>query len=121
MKDRETRLGRFKGFRLAGTTRAQGPAVTYVRMDFERASVYNRYLWGPEGTLLDTEAGPIGPETMLLPLSATEFVPFQPLSAATLRITFEPGVPGRTPEMVLHQAQKAVRAQRIKATPPGGG
>ena len=48
MRDREERLGPFRGFALVDASPyGEGRVETAVRVDFERGSVYNRFLWGP--------------------------------------------------------------------------
>lgn len=74
MKDREARLGTFKGSSLVGTMPGDGDtARTFVRLDFERASVYNVYTWGPR-RLLGIRGMPRLPALRVFPTSDRGFV-----------------------------------------------
>jgi hypothetical protein len=48
-----------------------------VRVDFERGSVYNRFLWGPRDDLVGRQAGPEPPGARYLPVSERELVAFR--------------------------------------------
>jgi hypothetical protein len=76
MRDRESRLGTFKGSATLGTLPRDGDTMqTIVRLDFEKASVYNVYVWGPR-RLLGIQATPQFPGLRLVPVSDSEFVAF---------------------------------------------
>lgn len=55
----------------------EGRVETAVRVDFERGSVYNRFLWGPRGGLVGLQAGTEPPGARYVPLSEREFVAFR--------------------------------------------
>ena len=48
-----------------------------MRVDFERGSVYNRFLWGPRDGLVGLQAGPEPPGARYVPVSEREFVAFR--------------------------------------------
>ena len=74
MRDRESRLGKFKGSSVVGTTPGEADtARTIVRLDFEKASVYNVYTWGPR-RLLGVRGMPQLPPLRFFPTSDSEFV-----------------------------------------------
>ena len=74
MQDRERRLGRFRASAVLATVPAEGDTVrSIVRLDFEKASVYNLYTWGPR-RLLGIRGTPQLPSIRLLPTSDREFV-----------------------------------------------
>lgn len=76
MRDRESRLGTFNGSAALGTLPREGDTVqTIVRLDFEKASVYNVYVWGPK-RLLGIRATPQFPGLRFVPVSDNEFVAF---------------------------------------------
>jgi hypothetical protein len=78
MLDREERLGPFRGFALVDASPyGEGRVETAVRVDFERGSVYNRFLWGPGDALVGLQAGPEPPGARYLPGSEREFVAFR--------------------------------------------
>ena len=78
MRDREARLGPYRGFAVVGSSPyGEGRVETVVRVDFERRSVYNRFLWGPRGTLVGLQAGPEPPGARYVPVSEREFVAFR--------------------------------------------
>ena len=58
-RDREARLGPYRGFAVVGSSPYGGGRVeTTVRVDFEKGSVFNRFLWGPRDGLVGLQAGP---------------------------------------------------------------
>jgi CubicO group peptidase (beta-lactamase class C family) len=78
MQDREARLGPYRGYTVVGSLpRAEGRVETSVRVDFERGSVYNRFVWGPRDGLQGIQAGPEPPSTRYVPVSETAFVAFR--------------------------------------------
>ena len=59
MRDREARLGAYRGFALVfSAPYDEGRVETAVRVDFERGSVYNRFLWGPGDSLVGRRPAP---------------------------------------------------------------
>jgi CubicO group peptidase (beta-lactamase class C family) len=78
MRDREQRLGPYRGYALVGSAPFGGGRVeTIVRVDFERRSVYNRFLWDAQDALIGRRAGPEPPGARYVPLSEREFVAFR--------------------------------------------
>lgn len=78
MRDREERLGPFRGFALVDASPyGEGRVETAVRVDFERGSVYNRFLWGPGEGLVGLQAGPEPPGARYVPVSERELVAFR--------------------------------------------
>jgi CubicO group peptidase (beta-lactamase class C family) len=78
MRDREERLGPFRGFALVDVSPYGEERVeTVVRADFERGSVYNRFLWGPSDGLVGLQAGPEPPGARYVPVSERELVAFR--------------------------------------------
>ena len=55
----------------------EGRVETAVRVDFERGSVYNRFLWGPGDGLVGLQAGPEPPGARYVPVSERELVAFR--------------------------------------------
>lgn len=78
MRDREERLGPFRGFALVDASPyGEGRVETTVRVDFERGPVYNRFLWGPRDDLVGLQAGPEPPGARYVPVSERELVAFR--------------------------------------------
>jgi CubicO group peptidase (beta-lactamase class C family) len=113
MRDREARLGPYRGHAVVGSLpRGEGRVETAVRVDFERGSVYNRFVWGPREGLLGIQAGPEPPGARYVPVSDTAFVSFRLGDAGPQRrLSFEgegdaavlvlpgPGGPERLPRV----------------------
>ncbi len=78
MRDRVERLGPYRGYAVVGSSPyAEGRVETAVRVDFERGSVYNRFLWGPRDGLVGLQAGPEPPGARYVPVSERDFVAFR--------------------------------------------
>jgi hypothetical protein len=78
MHDREERLGPYRGYAVVGSTPYGEERVeTAVRVDFEKGSVYNRFLWGPKDGLVRLQAGPEPPGARYVPVSERDFVAFR--------------------------------------------
>jgi CubicO group peptidase (beta-lactamase class C family) len=76
MRDREGRLGKFKGSTVVGAfPRDEESVRVFVRLDFEQRSVYNVYLWGPR-RILGLRGMPGPPPLRYLPTSEREFALF---------------------------------------------
>jgi CubicO group peptidase (beta-lactamase class C family) len=76
MQDRERRLGRFRRAAVLGSVPGEDDTVrTFVRLEFEKGSVYNIYTWGPR-RLLGIRGIPRLPAIRLLPISSHEFMSF---------------------------------------------
>ncbi len=76
MRDRENRLGAFKGSAVVGSIPRDADTVrTFVRLDFEKGSVYNVYLWGPQ-RILGLRGTSQPPVLRYLPVSEREFASF---------------------------------------------
>jgi CubicO group peptidase (beta-lactamase class C family) len=78
MRDRVARLGPYRGCAVVGSVPyGEGRVETAVRVDFEKGSVYNRFLWGPRDGLVGLQAGPEPPGARYVPVSEREFVAFR--------------------------------------------
>jgi CubicO group peptidase (beta-lactamase class C family) len=113
MRDREARLGPYRGYAVVGSLpRGEGRVETVVRVDFERGPVYNRFVWGPRDGLQGIQAGPNPPGARYVPVSDTAFVSFRlGDSGPQRRLSFEgegessvlvlpgPGGPQRLPRL----------------------
>jgi hypothetical protein len=76
MRDRESRLGRFRTSAVVGAMpRDRDTIRVFVRLDFEKGSVYNVYLWGPR-SILGLRGTPTLPALRYLPASDREFAAF---------------------------------------------
>jgi CubicO group peptidase (beta-lactamase class C family) len=76
MRDREGRLGKYKGSAVVGAMpRDEDTVRVFVRLDFEKASVYNVYLWGPQ-RILGLRGTPQLPALRYLPTAENEFAAF---------------------------------------------
>jgi len=76
MRDREGRLGKYKGSAVVGAMpRDEDTVRVFVRLDFEKASVYNVYLWGPQ-RILGFRGTPQLPALRYLPTAEGEFAAF---------------------------------------------
>jgi hypothetical protein len=94
-----------------GTTPTpDGDWITHVRMVFERGAVYNRYIWGPRGRLQGIDAGPLGPETSLVALSAERWVSLLPDGGTGVQVQLSPG------QLVVTNGRQRVTATRVAGT-----
>ena len=76
MRDRESRLGKYKGSAAVGAIPRDADTVrVFVRLDFEKRSVYNVYLWGPQ-RILGLRGTPAPPAFRYLPTAEREFAAF---------------------------------------------
>ncbi len=76
MRDRESRFGKFKGSAAVGAIPRDAETVrAFVRLDFEKRSVYNVYLWGPQ-RILGLRGTPELPPLRYLPTSDRDFASF---------------------------------------------
>jgi hypothetical protein len=76
MRDREARLGKFLGSAVLGVMpRDEDTAQAFVRLDFEKGSVYNVYVWGPR-RILGIRGMPELPALRYLATADREFVAF---------------------------------------------
>jgi len=108
MADRVDRLGQFQRYVVVGTTPTpQGNWITHVRMVFERGAVYNRYIWGPRGRLQGIDAGPAGPETSLVALSADHWVSLLSDGGTGVEVEFTPTA------MSITSGKQRVTATRV--------
>jgi hypothetical protein len=114
MRDREARLGPYRGFAVVGSSAWGGGRVeTVVRVDFERGSVYNRFLWGPRDGLVGLQAGPEPPGARYVPVSEREFATFRlgGDGEPSRRLTFEGD--GDTAVLVVPGPDGPVRLSRV--------
>ena len=76
MRDRESRLGKYKGSAAVGAIPRDADTVrVFVRLDFDKRSVYNVYLWGPT-RILGLRGTPVLPAFRYLPTGEREFAAF---------------------------------------------
>jgi CubicO group peptidase (beta-lactamase class C family) len=113
MREREARLGPYRGYAVVGSLpRGEGRVETIVRVDFERGSVYNRYLWGPRDGLQGIQASPSAPGTRYVPVSETAFVAFRlGESGPQRRLSFDGE--GASSALVLPAAGSPQRLVRV--------
>jgi hypothetical protein len=111
MRDREARLGKFLRSSPLGTMRRDGETVrTIVRLEFERGTVYNVYLWGPR-RILGLRGAPDLPAVRFLPVSEREFAAFTLDAEGTeRRVTF--GVEAGEPTLTLSAPGGTTTARR---------
>lgn len=74
-RDWRAQYGAFKGFEVLGTFRMRPMAATFVRVDFERGSIFVRFGW-EMGQLVGLRFPTEPPSVVLHPTSATEFTTF---------------------------------------------
>jgi hypothetical protein len=85
MRDREARLGKFKGSAVVGALPRDADTVrVFVRLDFETRSVFNVYLWGGQ-RILGLRGTPVLPPQSYLPTSDSEFAVFSLDGEGTVR------------------------------------
>jgi CubicO group peptidase (beta-lactamase class C family) len=114
MRDREERLGPFRGYAVVGSIPyGEGRVETAVRVDFERGSVYNRFLWGAHDGLVGLQAGPEPPGARYVPVSERELVAFRlgGVGGPERRVSFE--TDGRTAVLVVAGPDGPVRLPRV--------
>jgi CubicO group peptidase (beta-lactamase class C family) len=76
MRDRVSRFGAFKGSAAVGAIpRDEETTRVFVRLDFEKGSVYNVYLWGPR-RILALRGTPALPALRYLATGGREFASF---------------------------------------------
>jgi CubicO group peptidase (beta-lactamase class C family) len=111
MRDREARLGKFLRSSPLGSMRRDGETVrTIVRLEFERGTVYNVYLWGPR-RILGLRGAPDLPAVRFLPVSEHEFAAFTLDAEGTeRRVTF--GVEAGEPTLTLSAPGGTTTARR---------
>ena len=113
MRDREARLGPYRGCAVVGSLpRGEGRVETAVRVDFERGSVYNRFIWGARDGLLGIQAGPEPVGMRYVPVSETAFVSFRlGDTGPQRRLSFEGS--GETSILVLPGPSRPQRLPRV--------
>ncbi len=95
MQDRQSRLGAYRGFAVLGTEPGHdGSAVTSLRVDFEKASVFNRYIW-EGGILRGIQNQPSLPPHRFVPISASEIVCWSLTEARAQKAAFGADRDGR--------------------------
>jgi CubicO group peptidase (beta-lactamase class C family) len=90
MRDREGRLGRFVTSSVLATVPRAGDTVqTIVRLEFEKAAVFNIYIWGPR-RLLGILGMPQLPALRYLPVSDRRFAAYSlEMGGAEQTLSFE--------------------------------
>ena len=113
MRDREGRLGRFVKSSVLATVPREGDTVqTIVRLEFEKASVFNIYVWGPR-RLLGIRGTPQLPALRYLPVSNRAFVAYSlEMGGAEQTLSFE--TTGGETTLVLPTAARPVTARKRK-------
>jgi len=113
MTDREGRLGKFQRSSVLATVPRGGEMVqTIVQVDFEKGSVYNIYIWGPQ-RLAGMLAMPQLPALQFVPTSETVFTAYsEDIGGAEMKMSFET-VDGVT-VLVLPTPSGRVMAKRSK-------
>jgi CubicO group peptidase (beta-lactamase class C family) len=113
LRDREGRLGKYKGSAVVGSMPRDADTVrTFVRLDFEKGSVYNVYLWGPK-RILGLRGTPQSPAFRYLPTSERSFAAFTLDGGGTeRRLSFTER--GGETRLVLGPADAPVEAVRVK-------
>jgi CubicO group peptidase (beta-lactamase class C family) len=110
MEARRARLGAYKGHEVLGTfARPNGLAVSEVRVDFERGSVYNRYMWR-NGRLSDLQGTPRLRPLRLVPTAPREWIAFDVATGTGARISITPTSPAA---IELQTPAGKVRAIRV--------
>jgi hypothetical protein len=110
-KNWESKYGTFKGFTIIGTTpEPMDDAAVNVRLEFERGSVINQFVWFPRGLdgmrILDGAPG-----ILFKPSSGSEFVSFNLATGTLLRASFNTG-DGKVTGFTLQSGNNAVIASR---------
>jgi CubicO group peptidase (beta-lactamase class C family) len=76
MRDRESRLGKFRRSAVAGALPRDADTLrVFVRLDFEKRSVFNVYVWRGQ-RILGLRGTPVLPPLRYLPVSESEFAAF---------------------------------------------
>jgi hypothetical protein len=76
MRDRQSRLGAFKGSAVVGALPRDAETLrVFVRLDFAERAVFNVYLWRGE-RILGLRGTPVLPPLRYLPVSESEFAAF---------------------------------------------
>jgi CubicO group peptidase (beta-lactamase class C family) len=110
MEERRSRLGAFRSHEVLGTAPVRDDvAATDVRLDFERGSVFNRYVWRGD-RLLDVRAVPRLPALRLVPQSERELVAFDLRRGTGPRLRLEAG--GSPLRLVTSAGER--QAQRVR-------
>ena len=111
MRDRESRLGAFKGSAVAGALPRDADTLrVFVRLDFAKRAVYNVYLWRGD-RILGLRGTPVLSPLRYLPTSESEFVAFSLDGGGIerrLRVTVRDG----QPRLVAGPADAPIEAVR---------
>lgn len=105
-QEREARLGAFKGVRVLGSVPAAAPpgprrtmepgeSVTVVALEYERGTVYTRFVWGGEGLVGRDPDLPAPPATEFRAVSASRFASYSLATGSGNEVGFEIDPPGR--------------------------
>ncbi len=110
-KNWEAKYGAFKGFTIIGTTpEPMDDAAVNVRLEFDRGSVINQFVWFPRGLdgvrILDSAPG-----ILFKPSAATEFVSYNLATGTLLRASFTT-LDGKVTGFTLHSGINTVNASR---------
>ena len=99
MADRASRWGAYKSFAVLGSVQLpQGPVQTTVRVDFERGTATNIYVWNRDEKIIDVGARPYQ-STELIPVGGGEFRSYNVRTGGGLRVRLDGGaVVATTPQ-----------------------
>jgi CubicO group peptidase (beta-lactamase class C family) len=110
MEARRSRLGRFRGYETLGAAPVRDDLVAAdVRLDFERGSAFNRYIWKGE-RLVGVRSVPSLPALRLVPQSEREFIAFDIRRGSGPRLQLEAG----GSELLLLTTTGALKAERVR-------
>ncbi|HEV8410770.1 MAG TPA: serine hydrolase domain-containing protein [Gemmatimonadaceae bacterium] len=91
MADRASRWGAYKSFAVLGSVQLpQGPVQTTVRVDFERGTATNIYVWNRDEKIIDVGARPYQ-SIELIPTGGGEFRAYNARSGGGLQVRAEGG------------------------------
>jgi CubicO group peptidase (beta-lactamase class C family) len=111
MRDRESRLGKFKTSAVVGALPRDAETLrVFVRLDFEKRSVFNVYVWRGQ-RILGLRGTPVLPPLRYLPVSESEFAAFSLDGEGIdrrLRVTVRDG----QPRLVAGTSEAPVEAAR---------
>ena len=96
MADRKDRWGAYRSFAVLGSVQLpRGPVQTTVRIDFERGTATNSYVWNAAGKIVDVGARPYQ-STELIPVGSGEFRSYNIRSGGGLHVRAEGDGSART-------------------------
>ena len=113
MRERESRLGRFKQSAVVGALPRDADTLrVFVRLDFEKRSVFNVYVWRGQ-RILGLRGTPVLPPLRYLPVSESEFAAFS-LDGGGIERRLRVIVRDGQPCLVAGTPEAPVEAARLK-------